>query len=1386
MKDFVHLHLHTECSLLDGAVRVSELVKHVGQNELEYVAVTDHGTMMGIAPLLEAIDKWHEELDKQIKELKGEGGAASKEKIEALERQRVKPIAGVEAYLSFEDDTKNAQHYHLVLLAENYEGYKNLCYLVSESYKQERFYRHPVITYNSLKAHAKGLICSTACLAGPLSLPIKDWTLVTPLQAAEDDEKNGGGKSSKGGGSKQQRRVPITGNLTTSRANLAKLRAIFPEGHLYIELMLHPYSGLSNTNNAYHPQSYVLAGLLLLAKESGLPVLVTNDVHFLRKEDARIQQMMVCIGVGTKYDNPGKLVYSHEEYFKTREELRFVFERSYTDIAEKYIRIQQETGVSNPDLLAEDEYLSFIDQGLDNSLAIARRVEAYKLKQVPLMPDFEIPPIYQMAPTPAETLGEESDYEKFVRAKAEAAEAAKAAKNGKKPPEPKTREEIKEEARGRRIMTETFAYLKDLTYEGAQRRWGLEDKSLPPEIYERLEYELSTILRMGFPGYFLIVLDFINYARSHNYGIGPGRGSAAGSAVSYCLKITNLDPLKYGLLFERFLNPDRVSLPDIDVDLDDRSRQLVIEYLREKYGSDHVGGIVTLGSSMIKNAINDVARVLETPEPIPAQVRAALKRDEEEVKANKIKDVKKKKLKEYYQYCHNLRALRDSSDPEMAAFMRDLEAMEGRMRNVGQHACGYVICKYPIYEIAPTMRLQSGKTDGAIIQYEGGGLEGFGLVKMDLLGLRTIQILARTADEIEKSTGKRIDIDSLPLDDPDTLALLGRGETVEVFQFESPGMRGNLRRLKPSGIEDLIAMNALFRPGPIENIPEYIERKHGRREVKCPLDCMEEILKPTYGITVYQEQVMALSRIIAGFSRGDSDQLRKAIGKKKLDLMAKMKTQFIEGGKRNHHDEEKLKAIWEEWVKFADYAFNRSHAACYAYIAMHAAYLKAHYPKEYMVACLQSETTSKRLEVVVQECRRMGIKLLLPDINLSGEDFQIERGDIRFGLTRIKGINSKQVEEIIAERELHGPFTSLEDLLTRLTEKQLPQGLLHAFAESGALDSLAPGGQRIALLNVAEERIVVKTKRGAKEETEEAQKILGIDLWFEYGKSLRIARSTSTFGYLMPPPPVLRTTPPTELERMEMLNTERELLKVYISGHPLDSYKLEIMSCATLSINALESQQAEYRGKMVYVAGMVSISLPKEEEKKEKKSLGYQRGNYVEFTLEDYTGELRLFVPQEQAKKEYKALLKPWERVWISLQVEYSEKSKRYRYNVLNIESLESIRQRGIAQFNIEVNANSSPTTLQELMSLIDLNSNGTTPLVVDIFDPKTQVYLHYPAPQRRLRVDLAFTEALLEREIPFKINTHPVQQNLFSVVDKKSEEGEEEEMIPSDLDPND
>lgn len=1373
MTDFVHLHLHTECSLLDGAVRVGDLVQHVGKNELEYIAVTDHGTMMGISPLLEAIDKWHEKLDEKIKELTQEGEPKDSQKIAALERQRIKPIVGIEAYMTFEDNVKTAQHYHLILLAESFEGYKSLCNLVSESYHEDRFYRHPVITYNSLKAHSAGLICSTACLAGPLSRPINDWTLVTPPQPAVDEDKTGKSKA------KGVQRVPIQGNLTKSRENLAKLRAIFPEGHLYIELMLHPYSGQPNTNNAYHPQSYALAGLLLLAKESGVPVLVTNDVHFLHKEDARIHQMMLCVGINTKYKNPGKLVYSHEEYFKTRKELRFVFERSYADIAEKYLKIQQETGVSNPDILAEDEYLAFIDQGLDNSVRIAKQVQAYKLKQAPLMPDFDIPEAYQMPPTQEELTGIETEYTRQEREKAE----EKLRKAGKEP-QAKTPQDIQEEARARRIMTSTFAYLKDLTYEGAERRWGVENRPLPLEIFERLEYELSTILRMGFPGYFLIVRDFINYARSHNYGVGPGRGSAAGSAVSYCLEVTNLDPLKYGLLFERFLNPDRVSLPDIDVDLDDRSRQLVIQYLRDKYGSEHVGGIVTLGSSMIKNAINDVARVLETPDQIAAQVRAALKRDEEEVKANKIKEVKKKVLKEYYEYCHNLRALRDSSDPEMAAFMQDLEAMEGRMRNVGQHACGYVICKYPIHEVAPTMRLQSGKSDGAIIQYEGGVLEGFGLVKMDLLGLRTIQILARAVDEIEKSTGTRIDVESLPLDDAETLALLGRGETVEIFQFESPGMRGNLRRLKPSGIEDLIAMNALFRPGPIENIPEYIERKHGRKKVDYPLDCMKEVLRPTYGITVYQEQVMALSRIIAGFSKGDSDQLRKAIGKKKKDLMAKMKTQFLAGAKKRGHPEDVVEEIWMGWEKFADYAFNRSHAACYAYIAMHAAYLKAHYPKEYMVACLQSETTSKRLEVVVQECRRMGIKLLLPDINLSGEEFQIEHGNIRFGLTRIKGINSKQVVDILEERKRNGPYTTLDDLLKRLDEKQLPQSLFHTLAESGALDSLAPNGQRIALLNVEEEVSVRKSKTEETEEKGKEVKLLAVDKLFEYGKSLRQTCGTGTFGSLAMKPPVLRDTPPTELERMEMLNTERELLKVYISGHPLDPYKLEIMSCASLSINALESQQADYRGKTVYLAGMISIALPKEEQAQEKEKKNNLRGNYVEFTLEDYTGEVRLFLPQEKARKEYKEILKPWERVWISIQVEYNDKSKRYRYNVMNIESLESIRKRGISQFNIEVNANSSPTTLQELMSLINLNSNGNTPLIVDIFDPKTKVYLHYPAPSaRRLKVDLSFTEALMEREIPFKINNHLVQQNLFSIVDRKSEDGEDDNIMPSDLD---
>ena len=1318
MKDFVHLHLHTECSLLDGAVRIGELVKHVGENELGAVAVTDHGNMMGIYPFFDAVAEWNKAIEEQVKNLldsdeeKAKPGA-NKEKIAALNRKLVKPIAGVEAYITFGRDTKESQHYHLVLLAENETGYKNLCLLVSESYRAEKYYRHPVITYDSLLRYNEGIICSTACLAGPLSLPIKDWTLVTPADENTTDRKT-------------TKRIPIQGNIESSRNNLRLLKKAFP-GRLYIELMLHPFSGLSNTNNAYHPQSYVLAALLLLAKESGLPVLVTNDVHFLHKEDARIHQMMVCIGVNTKYASPGKLVYSHEEYFKTHDELRSVFAQSYPDIAEKYIQIQKRTGVENPEFLAEDEYLNYIDQGLANTVTLAEGVKSYKLKRkTPLMPDFDIPDAYRLAP-----FLEEMDPEKG------------------------------EAVRERRVLLETFAYLKDLTYEGARLRWK---EKLTEERIERLEYELETILKMGFPGYFLIVRDFINFARSHNYGVGPGRGSAAGSAVSYCLEITNLDPLKYDLLFERFLNPDRVSLPDIDVDLDDRSRQLVIQYLRDKYGSEHVGGVVTLGSSMIKNAINDVARVLEMPDHIAAQVRLALKNDEEFVKTYKVKEVKKGKLKEYLEHCPNLRALRDSDDPTMATFMKDVQAMEGRMRNIGQHACGYVICKTPLQDAAPTMRLQSGKSDGAIIQYEGGVLESIGLVKMDLLGLRTIQILARAIDEIEKSIGKKINLDEIDLEDADTLALLGRGETIEIFQFESPGMRNNLRLLKPTGLEDLIAMNALFRPGPLENIPAYIRRKHGLEKPKYDLPCMEKILESTYGITVYQEQVMALSREIAGFSRGDSDILRKAIGKKKEDLMAEMKEKFIKGALERKHPIEKIEKIWGEWVHFANYAFNRSHAACYAYIAMHAAYLKAHHPREYMVACLQSETTSTRLEVVVQECIRMGIKILLPDINRSGDDFQIEGKDIRFGLTRIKGINSKQVLEIIQERQTHGPFTDIEDFLKRNNEKRLPLRLFYELAQSGALDGIAPHGQRIAFFNI------VKTDT-------EGNVTRSLDELFEYGKSLRAYNVGGMLLGLRVAMPELRKQPPTEEERMELLNQERELLKVYISGHPLDPYKLEVMSAATLSISILDSQQAAYKGQVVRLAGMLSVPTQKVKEG-DTKNVSRKRDDnkslYQEFTLEDYTGTVRLFLLTEEAEGKYREIFRSWERVAISIRVDYNEKSGRYRYNVLNMDSLEAIRNRGIAKFSIEVNSNSTPETLHELSSLLELYP-GATPLEIELFDQKTRKYVHYPASKRRLRVELPLVENLLEQEIPFRINDHAVQQNLFSIVDRGNEEGEEE-----------
>ena len=1333
MNNLVHLHLHTEYSVLDGATKIGELIERVAELEMGAVAVTDHGVMYGIYELFDKAANHNKEIEEKITALlvdkkKGANPQRIDEQVNKLIRQLVKPIAGVEGYLTFSQPGQNVPRYHIVLLAKTLRGYRNLCALVSRSHQEENFYRKPCITFDLLREYGEDIIVSSACIAGPVARPILDMELVRP---SKKDEKDG-------------RRV--LGGMELSRKNAQMLSEAFP-GRFYLELMLHPYSGEPRTNNVYPYQAYAAAALLLFAKEMNLPLLITNDAHFLRKGDADVQQMLVAIGTSKTMDDPKLLTYTHQEYVKSYDELREVFQNAYSEIAEDYLKLQQSEGVATPATLPEDEYMAMIDEGFTNSIKIAQQVATYSLLADPIMPDFPIPDPAFIEPVPANDT---------------------------------------ERRRWARKLREAYRYFEYLVYKGAKERWG---DPLAPQYAERLEFELATIRRMRFPGYFLIVSDFLNYARQKGYPIGPGRGSAAGAAVSYCLGITNLDPLKYDLLFERFLNPDRISLPDIDVDIDDRSRGLIVEYLREKYGVEYVAGIATIGRSKIKNAINDVARVLATSDDVAAEVRAALARDEDEAKK---KQKKCETLDNYLEHCSNLKYLVNKGRPEVKKFLSYVARIENSVRNIGQHACGYVISKVPLYSYVPTTRL--AKADGILIQYESKVIESVGLVKMDLLGLRTLQIIDRTIKQIQDHDGVLIDVDDLPMEDTKTLELFGNAETKEVFQFESDGMRNYLKALKPSSIEDLVAMNALYRPGPLAQIPTYIKRKLGQEPVDYDIPEMESILKPTYGVTVYQEQVMRLSRLLAGFTPGQADKLRKAIGKKQEDVMEEMKGKFIKGAMAKGHPEQILVKIWDEWKEFAKYAFNRSHSACYAYVAYQSGYLKAHYPCEYVAACLQAETESKKLQVLGKECVRMGITILPPDINRAKAEFSVEDKKIRYGLARIKGMSEMAINAIIEEREKKGDFQDIYDLVERLPQDVLGYRIFELLAYSGALDSISPHGKRINLLHVI--------RRDS-----EGKPVRPLDEFIKYGKEYRkTLNEKGMFGrpdrdevYCVP----IYDLKPTEAQNLELLNEERKVLEMYLSAHPLDEYKYEIMYSADYSIANFESKKTELKGQMVTLAGMLTISdrgnkkSDKEkgtvesgeaaataggaEKKKEEKQPNAPK--WIEVHLEDYSESIRLLVNAEK-KADFKAGLVQNEKVLVTVKVEYNPVSGKYWTVVLNIEPLSVIRARGVKNFNLQIESNSVPEDLMELRRILQ-NSMGTTPLTIELHDVESNRTLIRPSSYKKINVNAQLIEQLIFRNQIFKINDRLFQQNLFNVVsnDESDEEIEEdlEESAPID-----
>ena len=1107
MQDFVHLHVHTYYSLLDGQASIQKLVDKAVADGMKGMAITDHGVMFGIK-------EFHDYCL----------GVNKKRHKEGLDP--FKPIFGCEMYVARhgqkeQKDKDDRGGYHLIVLAKNLNGYKNLIKLVSNAWV-DGFYSRPRTDRNDLQKYHEDLIVCSACLAGEVPAKI------------------------------------VRGDIAGAREAIEWYKNLFGDDY-YLELQRHevknPDPSYRANRETYPLQQKVNKVLIELAKEYGIKLICTNDSHFVDQENAEALDHLLCLATSKDLDDPTRMLYSKQEWFKTREEMNEVF--------------------------------SDVPEALSNTLEILDKVEVYSLDHDPIMPFFPIPESFGTEDEWRKKFTEEQLYKEFTSD--ENGENQLSEEEGKK--------KIAKLGGYDKLYRIKFEadYLAELAYKGAKKRYG---DPLSQEVAERIKFELHIMKTMGFPGYFLIVQDFINSARDElGVMVGPGRGSAAGSVVAYCLGITKIDPLKYDLLFERFLNPDRISLPDIDTDFDDDGRGKVLKWVEDKYGHENCAHIITYATMATKNSIKDVGRVEKVPLPISNALCKAIPDrlpDGPNGKATKMN------LTNAIKYVPELKDAESSSDKRLSNTIKYAKMLEGTVRGTGIHACGFIICRDAISSHVPVSTADDPDfkdTKTNCTQYDGHVIESTGLIKMDFLGLKTLSELKEACENIKRTRGVEVDLDNIPIDDAKTYELYQQGRTIGTFQFESPGMQKYLRELKPTVFEDLIAMNALYRPGPMKYIPQFIDRKHGREEITYPIPCMEKYLKDTYGITVYQEQVMLLSRQLADFTRGESDALRKAMGKKKIDIVNAMKPKFIEGGKKNGHDPQILEKIWTDWEDFASYAFNKSHAACYSWVAYQTAYLKANYPPEFMAAIMSRRKDDiKEITKLMDECKAMGIATLGPDVNESYQKFGVNHhGEIRFGLAAIKGMGDSVAQAIIDEREKNGPYKDIFDFAQRVNMSAVNRKAFESLALSGAFDSFGIARERFFGFNAKGEPF--------------------FDTLIRYGQTYQMEQAqmqNSLFGGVNE---IEIATPPIpEAEAwgdIEKLNRERELVGIYLSAHPLDEYQVVLNHVCNTKMKELDDLAALKTREELTFGGMV-VGL--------RKGVSKHGDQYGIVKIEDYSG----------------------------------------------------------------------------------------------------------------------------------------------------------------------
>ena len=1107
MQDFVHLHVHTHYSILDGQASIARLVDKAMANGMRGMAITDHGNMFGIKEFFNYVNKKNggtngdiKKLKKRIKELES-GAEAGEEwngdaqaelsdcrtRLPELQKKLFKPIIGCEMYVArrrlFNKEGKEDQGgYHLVVLAKNEKGYHNLIKLVSKAWT-EGYYNRPRTDRVELEKYREGLIVCSACLGGEVPRKI------------------------------------LNGRLDDAEEAVQWYKKTFGDDY-YLELQLHKATMPRANHETYGLQVQANEKLIELSKKYGVKLICSNDVHFVEEENAEAHDRLICLSTSKELDDPKRMLYSKQEWFKTREEMNVLF--------------------------------ADIPEALSNTCDICDQVEFYSIDHAPIMPNFAIPEEF------GQTYSEEDLFNEFTRDE-----------NGNVVlSEEDAHAKIKRLGgydKLYRIKLEAD-YLKELTMIGAKKLYG---DPLSDEVKERLNFELYIMKTMGFPGYFLIVQDFIGAARRElGVSVGPGRGSAAGSAVAYCLGITKIDPIAYDLLFERFLNPDRISLPDIDVDFDDDGRGEVLRWVTEKYGAEKVAHIITYGTMATKMAIKDVARVQKLP--LDESNRLC------KLVPDKIPD-KKLNLPNAIAYVPELQEAEASTNPTLRDTIKYAKMLEGNVRGTGVHACGTIICRDDITDWVPVSTAEDKETGEKMLvtQYEGSVIEDTGLIKMDFLGLKTLSIIKEAVENVRQSLGIEIDIDSIDIKDPATYKLYCEGKTIGTFQFESAGMQKYLRELQPSTFEDLIAMNALYRPGPMDYIPDFIDRKHGRKPIEYDIPIMEKYLKDTYGITVYQEQVMLLSRLLADFTRGESDALRKAMGKKLRDKLDQMKPKFIKGGQKNGHDPKVLEKIWTDWEKFASYAFNKSHATCYSWVAYQTAYLKANYPSQYMAATM-SRNISNITEItkLMDECKSMGIQTLGPDVNESNLKFSVNAaGDIRFGMGAVKGVGESAVASIIKERKENGPYKGIFDFVQRVNLSACNRKNIECLALSGAFDGFK---------EIKREQFFAINAKGEA----------FCDQLVRYGnlyQSAKAEEANSLFGGFgsveIATPEIPAAESWSDLER---LDKERELVGIYLSAHPLDEYSVILEHVCTTHLDELNEQLPSLANRDITLGGIVT------------------------------------------------------------------------------------------------------------------------------------------------------------------------------------------------------